>query len=94
MDKTSNQEFQKRLSRAEELIGALENTPDEAVRTQVRDLIQTLLEIHGTGLERVLSVVYDSAVGGAAAIGVHMYLGGGKLLKQQHTPTALMGLAR
>ena len=26
--------------------------------------------------------------------GVHMYLGGGKLLKQQHTPTALMGLAR
>jgi hydrogenase large subunit len=25
--------------------------------------------------------------------GVHMYLGGGKLLKQQHTPTALMGLA-
>jgi hydrogenase large subunit len=26
--------------------------------------------------------------------GVHMYLGGGKLLKQQHTPTALMGLAK
>ncbi len=26
--------------------------------------------------------------------GVHMYLGGGKLLKQMHTPTALMGLAK
>jgi hydrogenase large subunit len=26
--------------------------------------------------------------------GVHMYLGGGKLLKQMHTPTALAGLAR
>ncbi len=26
--------------------------------------------------------------------GVHMYLGGGKLLKQRHTPTALMGLAK
>jgi hypothetical protein len=25
---------------------------------------------------------------------VHMYLGGGKLLKQMHTPTALMGLAK
>jgi hydrogenase large subunit len=26
--------------------------------------------------------------------GVHMYLGGGKLLKQKHTPTALLGLAK
>ena len=26
--------------------------------------------------------------------GVHMYLGGGKMLKQMHTPTALAGLAR
>ncbi len=26
--------------------------------------------------------------------GVHMYLGGGKVLKQMHTPTALMGLAK
>jgi hypothetical protein len=26
--------------------------------------------------------------------GVHMYLGGGKVLKEMHTPTALMGLAK
>jgi hydrogenase large subunit len=26
--------------------------------------------------------------------GVHMYLGKGKVLKQMHTPTALMGLAK
>jgi hydrogenase large subunit len=26
--------------------------------------------------------------------GVHMYLGNGKTLKQLHTPTALMGLAK
>ena len=68
MDKTSTQEFQKRLNRMEELIGALENTPDETVREQVRELIQTLLELHGTGLERVLSAVYDSGSGGAAVI--------------------------
>ncbi len=68
MDKTSTQEFQKRLNRMEELIGTLENTPDETVREQVRELIQTLLELHGTGLERVLSAVYDSGSGGAAVI--------------------------
>ena len=64
MDKASTEEFQKRLGRVEELIAALEAAPDVAVREQVRELIQTLLDLHGTGLERILSVVYDSGVGG------------------------------
>ena len=68
MDKPSTQEFQKRLGRVEELIAALESAPDEGVREQVRELIQTLLELHGTGLERILSVVYDSGIGGSAVI--------------------------
>ena len=67
-DKTRTQEFQQRLGRVEELIAALEAAPDPAVRGQVQELIQTLLELHGTGLERVLSVVYDSGVGGSAVI--------------------------
>ena len=68
MDKASSQEFQKQLGRMEELIGALENAPDAILREQIRELIQTLLELHGTGLERILSRVYDSPVGGAAVI--------------------------
>jgi hypothetical protein len=68
MDKASSQEFQKRLGRMEELIGALENGPDEIVREQVRELIQTLLELHGSGLERIMSRVYDSPAGGSAMI--------------------------
>jgi Fe-S cluster biogenesis protein NfuA len=68
MDKASSQEFQKRLGRMEELIGALENGPDEIVREQVRELIQTLLELHGSGLERIMSRVYDSPVGGSPMI--------------------------
>ncbi|MEO7167081.1 MAG: NifU family protein [Spartobacteria bacterium] len=68
MDKPSNQDFQKQLNRVEEIITALESTPDLAVREQVRELIQTLLELHGTGLEQILSVVYDAAGGGAAMI--------------------------
>ena len=68
MDKAGTEEFQKRLGRVEELIAALEAAPDVAVREQVRELIQTLLDLHGTGLERVLSVVYDSSVGGSTVI--------------------------
>ena len=68
MDKTSTQEFQKRLGRVEELIAALESAPDPTVREQVHELIQTLLDLHGTGLERVLSVVYDSGAGGSTMI--------------------------
>jgi len=68
MDKTSSQEFQKQLGRMEELIGALEKTPDEILRSQVRELIQTLLELHGTGLERILDKLYDSPGGGSAMI--------------------------
>ncbi len=68
MENASTQEFQKRLGRVEELIAALESTPDEGVRKQVRELIQALLELHGTGLERVLNVVYDSGIGGSTVI--------------------------
>lgn len=68
MDKASTQEFQKRLGRVEELIAALESAPDSAMREQARELIQALLDLHGTGLERILSVVYDSGAGGSAAI--------------------------
>ena len=68
MEKTSSQDFQKRLGRVEELIAALEGAPDPAMREQARELIQSLLDLHGTGIERILSVVYDSGVGGSAVI--------------------------
>jgi Fe-S cluster biogenesis protein NfuA len=68
MDKSSSQEFQKRLGHVEELIATLESAPDSAMRKQARELIQALLDLHGTGLERILSVLYDSGVGGSAVI--------------------------
>ncbi len=68
MEKLSTQEFQKQLGRVEELIGVLEGVPNPAVRAQISELIQTVLDLHGTGLERILSVVYDSGTEGAAMI--------------------------
>lgn len=68
MHQTSSKEFQERLGRVEELIAALEAAPDPAVREQARELIQTLLELHGAGLERILSVIYDSGAAGSGMI--------------------------
>ena len=67
MDKVS-QEFQERLGRVEELIGALENAADPAVREQTRELIETLLELHGRGLERILESVHKSSDAGAEVL--------------------------
>jgi Fe-S cluster biogenesis protein NfuA len=68
VDKISSQEFQKRLGRVEELIAALENQPNPAVREQTRELIQTLLDLHAQGLERILGTVHDAGAPGAEVI--------------------------
>lgn len=68
VDKLSTQDFQRKLGRVEELIAALESVPDSPLSGQMRELIQTLLDLHGSGLERILAAVYDSSAEGAAMI--------------------------
>lgn len=61
-------EFQNRIARIEELIHALDIMPDEAARTQARELTQALLDLHGTGLNRALEIVFDSRDAGQSLI--------------------------
>lgn len=68
MEKRNSQEFQRRLGRVEELVAALEAAPDPQVREQTRELIQTLLDLHASGLERILESVHNSGAQGAAVI--------------------------
>ena len=68
MDNGSNQDFQRRVGRVEELIAALENASDPAVREQTRELIETLLDLHGRGVERILEAVHEIGPSGAQAI--------------------------
>ncbi len=77
MEKTNSQEFQRRLGRVEELVAALEGASDPKVREQTRELIQTLLDLHATGLERILESVHNSGAPGAAVIDE---LGGDRLV--------------
>ena len=53
-------QFQKELGRIEELINALNGAADSAVAAQARELVQALLELHGTTLERALEIVHEN----------------------------------
>ena len=56
------------MNRLEELIQKLEQAEDETSRNQARELVQTLLELHGTGLNRMLEISFDSECGGQQLI--------------------------
>ena len=68
VEKATTQEFQRQLGRVEELIASLERQPNPAVREQTRELIQTLLDLHGSGIEQILATVYESGPQGADTI--------------------------
>ena len=63
-----SREFQNRIARIEELIHAIDAMPDEAARSQTRELTQALLDLHGHGLNRALEIVFDSSADGQALI--------------------------
>ena len=68
MEATNAREFEKRLSRMEELIAAIDQMPDPKMREQTRELVRTLLDLHAAGLERALDLVYESDAAGATLI--------------------------
>ena len=55
--------IQKQFGRIEELIKALDSKPDSPASTQARELVQTLLEMHGAGLDQMLEIIHDSPAG-------------------------------
>jgi Fe-S cluster biogenesis protein NfuA len=59
----NDQEFRKRMGRIETLIQEVERFPDAGARAHTRLIVQSLLELHGAGLERVLE--HLAAAGGA-----------------------------
>ncbi len=63
-----DRELQGRLAQIEELILAVDGIADEQIRTQVRSLVQALLELHATGLNRTLEMIYDAVPNGGELI--------------------------
>jgi hypothetical protein len=58
------QEFQEQVGRIDGLVRRLDSSPDPSLRGTARELVQSLMELHGAGLERILEIV--SSTGGDA----------------------------
>ena len=53
-------DLDRRLERVDELIQRLETGADPSVRAATQELVATLMELHGAGLERILSAIQRS----------------------------------
>jgi Fe-S cluster biogenesis protein NfuA len=67
MNDNQLQEYQEKFKRIEELVGKLETTADPAARAVAKELVQSLMDVHGLGLERMLDIV-SQAEGGTAIV--------------------------
>ena len=61
-------EFRKRMGRIETLIREIERFPDAGARVHTREIVQSLLDLHGAGLERMLELLAAAGDTGLAMI--------------------------
>ena len=64
----NEKDFQGRVQKIGELVQELDSIADPAVRTRAKELVQSLLDLHGAGLERILEVIFQNADGSAQII--------------------------
>jgi Fe-S cluster biogenesis protein NfuA len=61
-------DFQQRVQKIGDLVHDLETIADPASRAAAKELVQLLMELHGTGLERILEIVFQSGDAGPRII--------------------------
>jgi hypothetical protein len=64
----ATQEFQERVGRIEKLVQRLEASADPALQRAARELVGSLMEMHGVALERIIEVLSDSGEAGKQLI--------------------------
>jgi Fe-S cluster biogenesis protein NfuA len=65
---SDDKEFQTKVQRIGELVSGLENIENPEARASAKALVQLLLDLHATGLERILEVVAKRGDAGQQAI--------------------------
>lgn len=63
-----DRDFHAGMERIEGLIRQLDRSSDPAVRASVQELIQSLMDLHGAAVNRMLEIVHERGEEGAAAI--------------------------
>ena len=77
MAKDEEQGFQRRIARIETLVHGIETIADPVARAGAEELVQALLDLHGTGLGRIMDVIAES---GEAAPAIFSRLAGDELV--------------
>lgn len=65
---SDEKEFQNQLHRVGELVHELDAMADPSSRAAAKQLVQVLMDLHGSGLERMLGIVFQSGDHGARII--------------------------
>jgi Fe-S cluster biogenesis protein NfuA len=63
-----HQEFQKQLESIAELVRRIESVADPNVRADARKLVESLMSLHGGGLERALEIISEAGDAGQSII--------------------------
>ncbi len=63
MAQFDKKEFQQRLQKIEGLVQTIESSADPHMRASAIELLQTLMEVHGAGIERLMEMVFEMAGG-------------------------------
>lgn len=63
-----DKDFQLRLQRIGDGLNQLERVADPAVRSMAQEVVQLLLEMHGSALERMLEMIFQSGEAGIEVI--------------------------
>jgi hypothetical protein len=62
----SEKEFQEKMRQLGTLVGELDQVPGGGSKVAARELVQLLMEVHRTGLERMMELVFESGREGGA----------------------------
>ena len=65
---SDKKDFQQRLQRIEELVGTIEASADPNVRTSAIELMQCLMDLNASGIERIMDIAYESSPNGGEII--------------------------
>jgi Fe-S cluster biogenesis protein NfuA len=68
METLDSREFQSRLQRLDELLREMEDCSDPAAAARMREIVQAVLDLHGTGLERILGHLEAAGEAGASIL--------------------------
>jgi hypothetical protein len=65
---TDEKDLKRQIQRIEELVGKIETLADPDAQANARELVQSLMDLHGAGIERILETVADSGPSGMEVI--------------------------